>query len=69
MSITPLEMKLLLVGADLASDVLMDIYFDMKGSGKKSITAEEILAMAQKWKSIKDTEIRKVQERISASKT
>jgi hypothetical protein len=60
--------KLLFIGGDIASDVLMDIYFDMKSNGKETITAEEILAIAAKWKSLKGEEIEKVKERIARSR-
>lgn len=66
MPLTAIEAKLLLVGADIASDVLMDIYFDMKGNGKETITADEILERANKWSLLKSDEIKKVEERIKS---
>ena len=62
---TPLEIRLTLMGADIVSDILMDIYFDMKGKGKESITAEEILAMANRWQLLRSTEIQKIKDRMN----
>lgn len=62
---TPIESKLILIGADLASDVLMDLYFRMQKDGQETITAEEILAEANKWHKLKDTEMQKVKDRIA----
>lgn len=62
---TPIEGKLILIGADIASDVLMDLYLRMQKDGQETITAEEILAEANKWHKLKDTEMQKVRDRIA----
>ena len=49
--------KLILMGADIVSDLIMDIYNDMKKTGKDVLTAEEVLEYAQKWKTFKDVEV------------
>jgi len=69
MPLTGIETKLLLIGADIASDVIMDIYFDMKSKGQETITADDILAHAARWKSLKSEEMAKVEARIEARKT
>ena len=60
----PIELKLVMIGSDIASDILMDIYFDMKSKRKETISAEEILEMANKWKMLKSVEIQKIKDRI-----
>ena len=55
--------KLILMGADIVSDLIMDIYNDMKKTGKDVLTAEEVLEYAQKWKTFKDVEVQKIKDR------
>jgi len=55
--------KLILMGADIVSDLIMDIYNDMKKTGKDVLTAEEVLEYAQKWKTFKDAEVQKIKDR------
>ena len=62
----PIEEKLIMIGVDIATDVLMDLYFEMKNKGQKTITAEEILEKAIKWKNVKEIEIKKVRERLTS---
>lgn len=69
MALTGIEAKLLMIGGDIASDVLMDLYFDMKSKGQETITADDILAHAARWKSLKSKEMAKVVARIEARKT
>ena len=62
-----IEGKLILMGADIISDVLMDLYIDMKKEGKTEITAEELLAEAEKYKNLKAVQVKILEERIAAS--
>ena len=55
--------KLILMGADIVSDLIMDIYNDMKKTGKDVLTAEDVLEYAQKWKTFKDAEVQKIKDR------
>lgn len=55
--------KLILMGADIVSDLIMDIYNDMKKTGKDVLTVEEVLEYAQKWKTFKDVEVQKIKDR------
>ena len=55
--------KLILMGADIVSDLIMDIYNDMKKTGKDVLTAEEVLEYSQKWKTFKDVEVQKIKDR------
>jgi len=63
----PIEGKLVIMGADIISDVLMDMYFNMEKEGKTEITAEEILAEANRWKDLKAVQVKILEERIAAS--
>ena len=55
--------KLILMGVDIVSDLIMDIYNDMKKTGKDVLTAEDVLEYAQKWKTFKDAEVQKIKGR------
>lgn len=57
--------SLLLLGADIASDVLIDYYYTKKSEGVISVTIEEILADAKEYRTLRKTEIAKVRARMS----
>jgi hypothetical protein len=64
---TPLLMeKVAMIGIDIASDVLMDFYLSKKGAGVKTISVDEILTEAQKWKALNESEMKKVKDRLDA---
>lgn len=64
---TPLLMeKVAMIGIDLASDVLMDLYLRKKGAGVETISVDEILTEAQKWKALNESEMKKVKDRMAA---
>jgi len=61
----PIEGKLVIMGADIISDVLMDMYFNMEKEGKTEITAEEILAEANRWKDLKAVQVKILEDRMA----
>lgn len=63
----PVEGKLILMGADILSDALIDYYYEKKAAGKETITVDEILADAMKYRDIRKSEIAKVRARVESS--
>jgi len=61
----PIEGKLVIMGADIISDVLMDMYFNMEKEGRTEITAEEILAEANRWKDLKAVQVKILEDRMA----
>lgn len=59
--------KAAMMGFDLVSDVLMDLYLRKKGDGVETITVDEILTEAQKWKALNESEMKKVKDRMAAA--
>lgn len=63
----PIEEKMLMVGVDLVTDVLMDMYYRKTNEGVQTISVDEILAEAQKYQSLRASEIKKVKDRMKAN--
>lgn len=57
--------SLILMAADIASDVLLDYYYSKRNEGVTTITVEDILNDSMKYREIRKTEIAKVKARIS----
>ena len=59
--------KLAIMGADIASDIIMDIVAEKRNAGEATITVAELELMALKYKRIKDEETQKIRDRIQAA--
>lgn len=61
--------KLIIMGADIASDIIMDIVAEKRNAGEATITVAELELMAINYKQIKDDETQKIRDRIQAAES
>lgn len=63
----PVEGELIIMGANIMSDVVMSIVADMKSKGETTITVDQLELMAIKYKNMRETETDKIKERLKAA--
>lgn len=61
---TPVQEKALMIIGDLVSSAVIDIAFRAQSEGKDTITVDELLTEAGKWKALRASEAQKVKDRI-----
>lgn len=62
----PVEGELIIMGANIMSDVVFSLIADMKSKGKDTITVAELELMAIKYKTMREEETDKIKERLQA---